>query len=154
MNTEFWFVITDTLSTYNLEQSAKFILTLKMTIAQVVETSVDCQQQQSYSGLRSPGRSNSTYFWNDSWVKTFHSFTFTWTTEGTTCQLLRFNLNACDSHKFLKRNLNFNFYQKLKRTPFTDRSTTKERTLVCWNCLYNQKTKNLSIQFLSCHRKF
>ena len=22
-----------------------------------------CQQQQSYSGLRSPGRSNSTYFW-------------------------------------------------------------------------------------------
>ena len=34
-----------------------------------------CQQQQSYSGLRSPGRSNSTYFWNDSWVQTFHSFT-------------------------------------------------------------------------------
>ena len=31
-----------------------------------------CQQQQSYSGLRSPGRSNSTYFWNDSWVQTFH----------------------------------------------------------------------------------
>ena len=29
-------------------------------------------QQQSYSGLRSPGRSNSTYFWNDSWVQTFH----------------------------------------------------------------------------------
>ena len=29
--------------------------------------------------------------------------------------LLRFNLNVCDSHKFLKRNLNFNFYQKLKR---------------------------------------
>ena len=26
-----------------------------------------------YSGLRSPGRSlNSTYFWNDSWVQTFH----------------------------------------------------------------------------------
>ena len=34
-----------------------------------------CQQQQSYSGLRSPGRSNSTYFWNDSWVQAFHSFT-------------------------------------------------------------------------------
>ena len=33
-----------------------------------------CQQQQSYSELRSPGRSNSTYFWNDSWVQTFHSF--------------------------------------------------------------------------------
>ena len=31
-----------------------------------------CQQQQSYSGLRSPGRSNSTYFLNDSWVQTFH----------------------------------------------------------------------------------
>ena len=24
-----------------------------------------CQQQQSYSGLRSPGRSNWAYFWND-----------------------------------------------------------------------------------------
>ena len=32
-----------------------------------------CQQQQLYSGLRSPGRLNSTYFWNDSWVQTFHS---------------------------------------------------------------------------------
>ena len=31
-----------------------------------------CQQQKSYSGLFSPGRSNSTYFWNDSWVQTFH----------------------------------------------------------------------------------
>ena len=31
------------------------------------------QQQQSYSTLRSPRRSNSTYFWNDSWVQTFHS---------------------------------------------------------------------------------
>ena len=31
------------------------------------------QQQQSYSGPRSPGRSNSTYFWNDSWVQTFHN---------------------------------------------------------------------------------
>ena len=25
-------------------------------------------QQQSYSGLRSPGRSYSTYLWNDSWI--------------------------------------------------------------------------------------
>ena len=32
-----------------------------------------CQQQQSYSRLRSPGRSNAT-FWNDSWVQTFYSF--------------------------------------------------------------------------------
>ena len=32
-----------------------------------------CQQQQSYSGLPSPGRSNSTYFWNDSWVQAFHN---------------------------------------------------------------------------------
>ena len=31
--------------------------------------------------------------------------------------MFRFNLNVCDSHKILKRNLNFNFYQKLKRTP-------------------------------------
>ena len=37
-----------------------------------------CQQQQSYSGLRSPGRSNST-FWNDSWVQTFDSNTYLWT---------------------------------------------------------------------------
>ena len=35
-----------------------------------------CQQQQSYSGLRSPGQSNSTYFWNDSWVQTFHNNCF------------------------------------------------------------------------------
>ena len=33
-----------------------------------------CQQQQSYSGLHSPGRTNSTYFWNDSWVQTFHNY--------------------------------------------------------------------------------
>ena len=34
-----------------------------------------CQQQQSYSALRLPGRSNSTYFWNDSLVQTFHTLT-------------------------------------------------------------------------------
>ena len=28
--------------------------------------------QQPYSGLCSPRRSYSTYFWNDSWVQTFH----------------------------------------------------------------------------------
>ena len=27
-----------------------------------------CQQQQPYSGLRSPGRSYSNYLWNDSWI--------------------------------------------------------------------------------------
>ena len=32
-----------------------------------------CQQQQSYSGLRSPRRWTSSFFWNDSWVQTFHS---------------------------------------------------------------------------------
>ena len=37
-------------------------LTLKMTTAQVIETSVHYEQQQSYSGLRSPGGLNSTYF--------------------------------------------------------------------------------------------
>ena len=31
------------------------------------------QQQESYSGLRSPGRSYSTYLRNDSWVQTFHN---------------------------------------------------------------------------------
>ena len=35
-----------------------------------------CQQQQSYLGLRSPGRSNSTYIWIDSWVQTFHILLF------------------------------------------------------------------------------
>ena len=34
------------------------------------------QQLQSYLRLRSPGRSNSTYFRNDSWVQTFHNGTF------------------------------------------------------------------------------
>ena len=32
------------------------------------------QQQQSYSGLRSPGRSSSTYLWNDPWVQTFNIY--------------------------------------------------------------------------------
>ena len=31
------------------------------------------QQQQSYLGLRSPGRSNSALLWNDSWIQAFHS---------------------------------------------------------------------------------
>ena len=29
-------------------------------------------QQESYSGLHSPGRSCSIYLWNDLWVQTFH----------------------------------------------------------------------------------
>ena len=41
-------------------------LTLKMTTAQVGET----------SGLRSPGRSCFTYLWNDYLVQTFHCFFF------------------------------------------------------------------------------
>ena len=36
-----------------------------------------------------------------------------------TMEVLRFNLNVCGSHKFLKLNLNFNFYQKLNKTPRT-----------------------------------
>ena len=32
-----------------------------------------CHQQQSCWGLRSPGRSYSAYFWNDSWVQTLIS---------------------------------------------------------------------------------
>ena len=47
-------------------------LTLEMTTAQVVENVNHCQQQQSYSGQLSPGRSYSTYLWNDSSVQTFH----------------------------------------------------------------------------------
>ena len=35
-----------------------------------------CQQQQSYSGLCSPGRSNSTYFWNYPWAQTFHTLKY------------------------------------------------------------------------------
>ena len=34
-----------------------------------------CQQQQSYSGLCSTGRSYSTYLWNNSWVQTFDRLT-------------------------------------------------------------------------------
>ena len=55
--------------------------------------------------------------------------------------VLRFNFNVCDNYKLLKRNLNFNFYQlETYESSVTDRSTTKEGTLVCWNCLYNAKT--------------
>ena len=47
-------------------------LTLKMT-AQVVETLVNVNNNSPIrSGLRLLGRSNSTYFWNDSWIQTFH----------------------------------------------------------------------------------
>ena len=33
---------------------------------------------QSYSGLCSPGRSYSTYLWNDPWVQTFHKGNMLW----------------------------------------------------------------------------
>ena len=47
---------------------------VSVVLSRTVVVDNDCQQQQqSYSGLRSPGRSNSTYFWNDSWVQTFHN---------------------------------------------------------------------------------
>ena len=49
------------------------------------------------SGLRSPGRSNSTYFWNDSWVQTFHSIKGYWKGNGLTsgwCALLKNTLNT------------------------------------------------------------
>ena len=43
-------------------------LTLKMTTAQVVETSVTVNNKQCYSGQRSPGRSNSIYFCYVMWI--------------------------------------------------------------------------------------
>ena len=48
--------------------------TLMTTSAQVVETSVNGHQQQSFSGLLSPGRSNHTNDW-DSWVQTIYRST-------------------------------------------------------------------------------
>ena len=49
---------------------------MKMTTAQVVETSVAVNNNRFYSGLRSRGWSNSTDFWNRSWVQTFHTTFF------------------------------------------------------------------------------
>ena len=59
-----------------------------------------CQQQQSYSGLCSPGGSNSTYFWNDSWVQTSHSQTLYHTRISlhTTLQDRRENLHRAMFH--------------------------------------------------------
>ena len=51
-------------------------LTLKYDYRTGCRNVSHCQQQQSYSELRSPGRSNWTYFGNDSWVKTFHNNSF------------------------------------------------------------------------------
>ena len=51
-------------------------LAMKMTTAQVVETSVAVNNNRFYSGLRSRGWSNSTHFWNRSWVQTFHTSSF------------------------------------------------------------------------------
>ena len=47
--------------------------TRKGDVNNLIAESLSQCQQQSYSGLRSPRRSNLTYFWNDSWVQTFHS---------------------------------------------------------------------------------
>ena len=57
------------------EKKLKGKLTRRLT--QTLKMTTDAsfgQQQQSYSGLRSPGRSHST-FWNDSWVQALHSIT-------------------------------------------------------------------------------
>ena len=51
---------------------------MKMTTAQVVETSVTVSNNspiQDYI-LHSPGWLYSTYLWNDSWVQTFHRATY------------------------------------------------------------------------------
>ena len=48
-----------------------WLLTLKMTHRTGCRNVSHCQQQ-SYSGLRSPGRFYLTYLWYDSWVQTFH----------------------------------------------------------------------------------
>ena len=47
------------------------------------------QQQQSYSGLSSPGRSNSTYLWNDHWVQTFQRRTLRFKKVQRKCSCIR-----------------------------------------------------------------
>jgi len=47
-------------------------LTLKMTTAQVVKTSVTVNNSSPVQDYVHPD--DQTYFWNDSWVQTFHSF--------------------------------------------------------------------------------
>ena len=54
------------------------------------------QQQEAYSGLRSPGWLYSTYLWDDSWVQTFHILHKCNTT--TTTPVL---LNQCRVQKIL-----------------------------------------------------
>ena len=44
-----------------------------------------CQQQQSCWGLCSPRRSYSAYWWNDSWVQTFHCLTHVNNSIANTC---------------------------------------------------------------------
>ena len=48
-----------------------------------------CQQQQSYSGLSSPGRSNSTYLWNEPWVQTFQRRTLRFKKGQRKCSCIR-----------------------------------------------------------------
>ena len=40
--------------------------------------------------FRTTGRSNSTYFWNDSWVQTFHSFSLTLWWRPASCEKTHF----------------------------------------------------------------
>ena len=45
-----------------LKSRFSLIVRVNVVLNRTVVVDSDCQQQQSYSGLRSPGRSNSTYF--------------------------------------------------------------------------------------------
>ena len=56
-------------------QNLQLTLTVKMTAAQVVETSVTVSNNSPIQDYVHPDdqTQNSTYFWNDSWVQTFHN---------------------------------------------------------------------------------
>ena len=53
--------------------------------------------QQSYSGLLSPGRSCSTYLWNDSWVPAFHMLILSVKEPPNLLCLLSFHLKITDN---------------------------------------------------------
>ena len=57
-----------------LAQQSVTLRCIDMNGCDFVPTLKPYQQQQSYSGLRSPGRSSSTYLWNDPWVQTFNIY--------------------------------------------------------------------------------
>ena len=63
-----------------------------------------CQQQQSYSGLRSPRRSYSTYVWHDSLVQTFYRHELTclfnsyhWISHNITFPVIVWKRSPCNS---------------------------------------------------------